>query len=62
MESMDCKHCGEPLRIEWREEIIAKPIGTWSLAGQQIKFSGQKVKWPWAVCDNCKMESRGELA
>jgi hypothetical protein len=61
---MWCKHCGPdfPLRIEMREELEAKPIASFSLAGQQTKFSAIKREWPWAVCDNCKRESRGKAA
>lgn len=59
---MWCKHCGPdfPLRIEMREGLEAKPIGTFSLAGAQMKFSAVKREWPYAVCDNCKRESRGK--
>jgi hypothetical protein len=64
MSGLWCKHCGpqQPLRIEMREELVAKPIGTFSLAGQTVKFSTVKRGWPWAVCDNCGRESRGTLA
>lgn len=56
-----CKHCGpeHPLRIEWREEMESRPLGSFSLAGGQMKFSVVKREWPYAVCDNCKRESRG---
>ncbi len=47
-----------PLRIE--ERIEAKPLGTFSLAGAQMKLSG--YRWPYAVCDRCGRESRGKLA
>jgi hypothetical protein len=45
---MWCKHCGPdfPLRIEMREELEAKPIGTFSLAGVTPKFSAIKREWP----------------
>lgn len=58
-----CRHCGPDysLRIEYREELEAKPVGAFSLAGQQIKFSAVKSDWPYAVCDNCGRESRGEV-
>src|SRR5580693_4085319 len=63
MSAMNCKHCGPgfALRIEMREELQAKPLGSFSLAGNQLKFSTIKHDWPWAVCDNCKRESRGTL-
>ncbi|MDM2386875.1 hypothetical protein [Mycobacteroides abscessus] len=55
-----CKYCGSdaPLRIE--ERLEAKPLGTFSLAGAQMKFSGRM--WPYAVCDRCGRECRGKLA
>lgn len=64
MDGLWCKHCGSdfPLRIEYREELQAKPIGTFSLSGQQVKFSAVKREWPWAVCDHCKREARGKLS
>lgn len=62
-EGLWCKHCGPeyPLRIEWREEIEAKKVGEFSLAGVQMKFSGVRRQWPYAVCDNCGRSSRGRL-
>ncbi len=61
MSGLWCKHCGpdHPLRIEYREQLEAKPLGSFSLAGAQMKFSAVKRQWPWAVCDNCKRESKG---
>lgn len=42
-----CPTCGElTLRIETRFET--RPLGTWSLAGRQLKTSA--VRWPYAVC------------
>ena len=54
---MWCKHCGEefPLRVEWR--LVAKPLGTWSLAGAQMKTVATNT--PFAICDNCGRESQG---
>lgn len=60
IEGMNCKHCGNPLRIEWRDEYIAKPLGTYSIAGAQNKVVAHTVQWPWAVCDTCKLESKGK--
>ena len=53
-----CPACGAvALRVEQRLE--AKPIGTWSLAGSQMKvFAGY---WPWLVCGACGVEARGEI-
>jgi len=55
---MWCKYCGPefPLRIERRLE--ARPIGSFSLAGAQMKLSARE--WPYAVCDGCGRESRGK--
>lgn len=51
-----CKHCAsKSLRVELRLE--AKPLGTWSLSGAQMKTVASE--WPWMVCDNCHRESRG---
>jgi len=60
---MWCKYCGpeQALRIEMREEFEAKPLGSFSLAGAQIKFSATKREWPYAVCDGCGRESRGKV-
>jgi hypothetical protein len=53
-----CKYCGHVgLKIEWRLE--AKPLGTFSLAGQQMKVSA--LEWPWAICPGCKHESKGKV-
>lgn len=53
-----CRFCGpeQPLRVEMRLE--AAPIGSFSLAGVQAKFSAKE--WPYAVCDGCGRSSRGE--
>ena len=50
----ECEHKG--LRIEWRLE--AKPVGSFSLSGAQMKFSAAKV--PWLVCPGCGVESKGK--
>lgn len=42
-----CKYCGSPdIWVEERPEIIAKPLGTWSLAGAQLKTSAVVTTWP----------------
>jgi hypothetical protein len=52
-----CPGCGaKALRIEQR--ITGKPIGTFSLAGAQMKVSAT-VKW-WLVCDGCGIEAEGK--
>jgi len=54
-----CKYCGvtDQIRIEFR--LVAKPLGTWSLSGAQLKTSA--YRWPWAICDNCGHESKGKV-
>lgn len=54
---VECKYCGHKgIRVEWRLE--AKPVGTWSLAGVQKKcLAGE---WPYAICNGCGHESRGQ--
>lgn len=54
-----CPICQQKtLRVERRERIIVKPLGSFSLSGQQMKFSGNKVMWPWLVCvsHGCEFE------
>lgn len=55
-----CRYCGPsaPLRVEERFE--ANPLGTFSLAGVQAKFTARK--WPYAVCHACGRECRGKQA
>lgn len=51
-----CRHCGHTgIRIEMRLE--AKPLGSFSLAGAQTKFSVREH--PYAVCEECEHVSRG---
>lgn len=52
-----CPACGQQtLVIEMRLE--AKPHGTYSLAGQQMKIAA--TEWPWIKCTNCQIEARGK--
>ncbi|ARD42503.1 hypothetical protein [Actinomyces gaoshouyii] len=55
-----CARCGidGQLRIEYRME--AKPLGTFSLAGAQMKVAA--TRWPWMVCGACGATCRGEPA
>jgi hypothetical protein len=57
-----CKYCGVTgqIRIEWRTELHARPLASFSLAGHQPKVSAKQVSWPWAVCGSCGAESRGQ--
>lgn len=60
-EGVPCRDCGnETLRLEFRTKLIAKPLGEFSIAGVQMKFSATKTDWPWCVCDTCGGESEGK--
>lgn len=51
----DCPVCGKKtLALEMRLE--ARDIGTFSLSGQQMKFSCRE--WPYVVCGNCGVSGR----
>lgn len=53
-----CRYCGsDRTYIEMRLE--SSPLGTFSLAGVAMKTTAHA--WPWAVCDGCQHESRGEV-
>lgn len=57
-ENARCLYCGSfDVWLEWR--ILAKPIGTFSLAGGQMKFSA--AGWPYAVCGGCGHVSKGKI-
>lgn len=52
-----CRHCGSTdTWIEWRMEF--NPLGTYSIAGVGTKMTAKRH--PYAVCDGCGHESRGE--
>lgn len=53
-----CRHCNTTGRIRVELRLEARPLGSWSLAGAQMKTSA--VEHPWAVCGACGHESRGE--
>jgi hypothetical protein len=58
---LPCKYCGSPdIWVELRPRITARPLGTWSLAGAQLKTSAIETTWPWAVCGGCGHESEGK--
>jgi uncharacterized paraquat-inducible protein A len=51
-----CPRCGvKALRIEMR--LTAKRIGSFSLAGAQMKVVATEV--PWLVCGVCGIEAEG---
>ena len=51
-----CKYCGVTGQVRVEMRLVAKPAGTYSLAGAQMKVSA--TSWPWAVCDACGHESK----
>jgi len=58
VEETPCPGCGAlALRIE--ERLEAKPLGTFSLAGQQLKASAWL--WPWLVCGACGIQARAKF-
>jgi hypothetical protein len=53
-----CKRCGSTdFRVVMK--LIARPLGSFSLSGQTMKFSA--YQWPFAVCQGCGYESEGEI-
>lgn len=61
-EGIPCRKCGaKELRLEWRNTLTAKPLGTHSLSGSQLKVSATAGSWPWCVCGACGAESKGKL-
>ena len=51
-----CPACHEPrLRVEWR--MAAKPFGSQSLPGVQLKTTATET--PWIVCGSCGAEAQG---
>jgi hypothetical protein len=49
-----CRYCGHVgLVPHWRSKFVAKPLGTWSLAGAQLKANGWLIAWPWVSCPGC---------
>lgn len=56
-DGIPCAECGQmALRLVWKLE--AKPVGSYSLAGAQMKFSANEH--PWCVCDSCGAECKGK--
>ena len=62
LEEVTCPGCGEigDMEIEWRDTLVARPLGTFSLAGQQLKVSADWARWPWLVCLSCGFAVKGE--
>lgn len=59
IQSTVCPKCQEStLKVEYR--LKTQPVGSFSLAGQQMKFSA--LEWPWVVCSGCGAESEGKIS
>ena len=58
LEAATCTRCGTQggLKVEYRLE--ARPTGSFSLSGNQMKFSA--VEWPWLICMNCNATCKGK--
>lgn len=53
----DCPACGAAGSLRLETRIEAKEIGTFSVAGSQMKVVASEVIW--LVCDSCKIEAKG---
>ena len=55
---LPCPDCGTvgSVRLDTRMRFRALPIGTWSLAGQQLKTSAVEERVPVLVCTVCGFE------
>lgn len=61
IENLPCDQCGKrELELIFLEEMIAKPMGTFSLSGVQMKVSANLLKWPYLVCE-CGRVCRGSV-
>lgn len=50
---LECPMCGHVgFTVSWK--LVAKPLGTFSLAGHQMKVSAREV--PVVKCDGCGLE------
>lgn len=45
-----CPACGQ-LTLDIEMRLLAKPLGTYSLSGRQMKFSA--YEWPYLFCRSC---------
>lgn len=53
---MKCPACGGE-KLILGERFVARPIGSFSLAGAQVKVSANKIVLLW--CDRCPLELVG---
>lgn len=56
---MRCPKCGTENTVEVRRGLQARPIGSFSLAGNQMKFSAREVAI--ATCTACDLHLVGHL-
>jgi hypothetical protein len=54
-----CPQCGLASNLYIVIEFVAKPLGTFSLAGAQVKFSGREL--PVLKCRNCPFMLVGDF-
>lgn len=54
-----CPKCGGEDTVEVRRGFVAKPLGTFSLAGAQMKVSAHEVAI--ATCTECDLHLTGHL-
>lgn len=54
-----CPQCQEVGDLNIIIELVAKPVGSWSLAGTQIKYSAQRL--PILRCDHCTFKLVGKF-
>lgn len=54
-----CPECNMIGKLYISVEIVAKEIGTFSLAGHQVKFSGKEL--PVLKCNNCDFSLVGRF-
>lgn len=56
---MNCPNCGAENTVTIRPGLSAKQIGTFSLAGAQMKFSANEVAI--AECSSCDLKVFGRI-
>ena len=54
-----CPRCGLSNNLYIVIEFVASPLGTFSLAGETVKFSGREL--PVVKCRNCHFALVGEF-
>lgn len=53
-----CPHCGHH-GMEMTFRMVAKPLGSFSLAGSQLKFSANEI--PYIECPECGIGGEGNV-